>query len=492
MASGIGSGQQQPPVRLDALAAPAADADPGAVGDKLVFEAPPQPVREDYVQNAVKFLSHPKVRGSPVVYRRSFLEKKGLSTEEIDEAFRRVPDPQPSTTATTSPQQQVNSQNQSVGVQAYAPAQPVHPANAGPVVLPTQPRFSWYQAFLAAGLLLGFGASAAVFIKKLFLPRLKSWIRNVVAEGNGTEGNQLKPRIDDETADAVKASASAVSAIAKTNQQLLASKDEAEKKILVTLTQALDSQAKELKSLTDSIGHTREPINITRDDRFSQYRPLEDHAPTVIRNGAINSSWRASQQTNMYGVSNGDFGSVRSSFAPAPAEPTAGSFSRSYGEQPMSTAQRSDRSSGSKPWEMHSYSQQRPGYGSNSQLSDDGSYSDAQDSYAPSYHQNGKAPDFQADEPRPLTYNTGVEERPPPQRRWVPPQPPGVAMPEAAAAIRQPKALPKQPSSDASEAAGEMQVNGSSASDAVTEVPVNGATASDAGRSEIQEQSVAA
>ncbi|AQK95784.1 Peroxisomal membrane protein PEX14 [Zea mays] len=194
----------------------------------------------------------------------------------------------------------------------------------------------------------------------------------------------------------------------------------------------------------------------------------------------------------MYGVSNGDFGSVRSSFAPAPAEPTAGSFSRSYGEQPMSTAQRSDRSSGSKPWEMHSYSQQRPGYGSNSQLSDDGSYSDAQDSYAPSYHQNGKAPDFQADEPRPLTYNTGVEERPPPQRRWVPPQPPGVAMPEAAAAIRQPKALPKQPSSDASEAAGEMQVNGSSASDAVTEVPVNGATASDAGRSEIQEQSVAA
>ncbi|XP_066335519.1 peroxisomal membrane protein PEX14-like isoform X5 [Miscanthus floridulus] len=485
MASGTGSGQLQPP-------AAAADADPGAGGDKLVFEAPPQPVREDYVQNAVKFLSHPKVRGSPVVYRRSFLEKKGLTTEEIDEAFRRVPDPQPSTTATTSPQQQqVNNQNHSAGVQTYTPAQPVHPATAGPVILRTQPRFSWYQAFLAAGLLLGFGASAAVFIKKLFLPRLKSWIRNVVAEGDGTEGNQLKARIDEETAEAVKASASAVSAIAKTNQQLLASKDE-EKKILVTLTQALDSQAKELKSLTESISHTRESINITRDDRFSQYRPLEDHAPPVIRNGAINSSWRASQQTNMYGASNGDFGSARSSFAPAPVEPTAGSFSRSYAEQTMSTAQRGDRSSGSKPWEMQQYSQQRPGYGSNSQLSDDGSYSDAQNSYAPSYHQNGKAPDFQADEPRPLTYNTGVEERPPPQRRWVPPQPPGVVMPEAAAAIRQPKTPPKQPSSNASEAAGETQVNGaSSASDAVTEVPVNGAMASDAGHSEIEEQSVA-
>lgn len=48
-------------------------------------------MREDQIQNAVKFLSHPKVRGSPVIHRRSFLEKKGLTKEEIDEAFRRVP-----------------------------------------------------------------------------------------------------------------------------------------------------------------------------------------------------------------------------------------------------------------------------------------------------------------------------------------------------------------------------------------------------------------
>ena len=50
-----------------------------------------EPIREEQVQNAVKFLSHPKVRGSPVMYRRSFLERKGLTKEEIDEAFRRVP-----------------------------------------------------------------------------------------------------------------------------------------------------------------------------------------------------------------------------------------------------------------------------------------------------------------------------------------------------------------------------------------------------------------
>ncbi|KAH1137824.1 hypothetical protein GYH30_027716 [Glycine max] len=51
-----------------------------------------EPLREAQIHNAVKFLSHLKVRGSPVTHRRSFLEKKGLMKEEIDEAFRRVPD----------------------------------------------------------------------------------------------------------------------------------------------------------------------------------------------------------------------------------------------------------------------------------------------------------------------------------------------------------------------------------------------------------------
>ena len=139
------------------------------------------------------------------------------------------------------------------------------------------------------------------------------------------------------------------------------------------------------------------------------------------------------------------------------------------------------------------YAQPKLGYGSNSHLSEDGSYAEPQENYAPSYHQNGKAPDFHAEEPRPLAYSTGAEERPPPQRRWVPPQPPGVAMPEAAAAIRQPKSLAKQPSGDASEtSAGEVQqANGtqSSSSVAPTEAPVNGGALSDAGpRGDIEEQ----
>ena len=49
-------------------------------------------VREDLVQNGVAFLSHPKVRSSPAASKRSFLEQKGLTSNEIDEAFRRAPE----------------------------------------------------------------------------------------------------------------------------------------------------------------------------------------------------------------------------------------------------------------------------------------------------------------------------------------------------------------------------------------------------------------
>lgn len=49
-----------------------------------------EPMREELVQMAVKFLSHSTVRNSPVIHRRTFLEQKGLTRKEIDEAFCHV------------------------------------------------------------------------------------------------------------------------------------------------------------------------------------------------------------------------------------------------------------------------------------------------------------------------------------------------------------------------------------------------------------------
>ncbi|XBJ27938.1 hypothetical protein VPH35_005126 [Triticum aestivum] len=52
-----------------------------------------EPVREELVQSAISFLSHPKVVASSDVQRRSFLENKGLTVDEIEEAFRRLLSP---------------------------------------------------------------------------------------------------------------------------------------------------------------------------------------------------------------------------------------------------------------------------------------------------------------------------------------------------------------------------------------------------------------
>lgn len=405
----------------------------GSSSDNLVFQAP-QAVREDYVQNAVKFLAHPKVKGSPVSYRYSFLEKKGLTKEEIDEAFHRVPDPQPnSTDAAAVGSQQATNTNQSAGVQPYtsvqSPQTTTGSVTTGHIVPQRQTQFSWFHTIIGAGVFLGFGASSLVIIKKVFLPRLKSWTRRVVSEGDENTDNELKSKLYDDIKKSLEASSSAFSAIAKTNQELLASKDE-DKKILVKLTQALDSQAEVLKSLSETLHHTRE-------NRFLQYNLLEEHGQPASWNGPTTNSWRASQQTNMYTTTpNGDFDSGRQSFIPLPAEPASGSFPRSYFEQRVP----------------------RPGYGFQPQIGNDRPNPGMHEGYygSPPYYSGGSNavnPPAPVAAAPPAPVPTPVAEESPFQRRWVPPQTPGVAMPEAAAAIRQPRFLPRQESQPAAGAA---------------------------------------
>uniref|UniRef100_A0A8R7K4S2 Peroxisomal membrane protein PEX14 n=1 Tax=Triticum urartu TaxID=4572 RepID=A0A8R7K4S2_TRIUA len=47
-----------------------------------------EPAREELVQSAVTFLRHPKVVASSDVQRRSFLENKGLTMDEIKQIRR--------------------------------------------------------------------------------------------------------------------------------------------------------------------------------------------------------------------------------------------------------------------------------------------------------------------------------------------------------------------------------------------------------------------
>nr|AFK42815.1 unknown [Lotus japonicus] len=116
-----------------------------------------EPLREDQIQNAVKFLSHPKVKGSPVIYRRSFLEKKGLTKEEIDEAFRRVPDDAPTvqTSGVNQDGQLKPSSNthQSAQIQTLQPGLPASTGVNSSSGTLSRSRFHWSHALIAVGLL---------------------------------------------------------------------------------------------------------------------------------------------------------------------------------------------------------------------------------------------------------------------------------------------------------------------------------------------------
>ena len=49
-----------------------------------------EPLRESLIDNAVKFLLDPKVTSSPLSKKITFLESKGLTSQEIDESVKRI------------------------------------------------------------------------------------------------------------------------------------------------------------------------------------------------------------------------------------------------------------------------------------------------------------------------------------------------------------------------------------------------------------------
>ncbi|XP_059643794.1 peroxisomal membrane protein PEX14-like [Cornus florida] len=422
-----------------------------------------EPMREEQVQNAVKFLSHPKVRGSPVMYRRSFLERKGLTKEEIDEAFRRVPDPHPTVSSV-----QPDGTNQDGQLRSSSNTQPqatktLQPAAATPagvisnVGTLTQSRFHWSHAFLAIGLLAVSGAGTAILFKNAIVPRLKSWIRKIVLEEEDlVKKTNSTPTLAEETAAAAKAAAAAAADVARASQEMLTSKTE-EKRYFEELMNRLDMQVLEIKSMSNTLqkleGQSSTPGRIRQVE--------QDHRVAVT----------SSRQSNVNGMAEFDLHSVKSSSPSASVEPSAAPHPKSYMEI-MAMVQRGERPPNirdindlppnpnqqishprlaprSKPWEV-SHAQNGSGYVPQTQESSDGSNMKIQDNgFINQSNGDSSMPWWQRKNVRiteietedgPTFGSSGVpsNERPV-QRSWVPPQPPPVAMPEAAAAIRQPK-----------------------------------------------------
>ncbi|QDZ17720.1 peroxisomal membrane protein Pex14 [Chloropicon primus] len=112
------------------------------------------PGTEEQIRNAVAFLTHAKVRESTEASKRSFLESKGLSKEEIDEAFKRAG------VASASAQEA-----------SSAPAAPAAAPRKQPAPAPAPQPVRWTQLVLGAGVLAGGAYLARKAFEGYGLPR---------------------------------------------------------------------------------------------------------------------------------------------------------------------------------------------------------------------------------------------------------------------------------------------------------------------------------
>ncbi|KAG2227690.1 hypothetical protein INT45_004732, partial [Circinella minor] len=124
-------------------------------------------MREDLIQSATSFLSDPKIQSATLAKKVSFLESKGMTTEEIEEAMARVNGKSTGGAATTT----------ALSAPQVAGAPGGHIASqvpAGAIIqappVPQRPSYDWRDIFVAAVLAGGVGYGVWTLAKKLLGP----------------------------------------------------------------------------------------------------------------------------------------------------------------------------------------------------------------------------------------------------------------------------------------------------------------------------------
>ncbi|KAF9951520.1 peroxisomal membrane protein pex14 [Mortierella alpina] len=124
--------------------------------------------REDILASAVKFLQDPKVQASTLGKKVAFLESKGLTSEEIEEAMQRANGTAPAAGGAAlvpAPVQQGN-----MMVPAYGQPGPGQVMMAPP---PLPPKYDWKDLFIAAVVAGGFSYGMWQVAKKVVGPKLQ-------------------------------------------------------------------------------------------------------------------------------------------------------------------------------------------------------------------------------------------------------------------------------------------------------------------------------
>ncbi|KAJ1905145.1 peroxisomal membrane protein pex14 [Coemansia sp. IMI 209127] len=126
-------------------------------------------LREDVIESAVRFLTDTTVQSSTLAKKISFLETKGLTTDEIEYALARSKGPQAAANSQTS------TAAQNLGSQGPAPAYG-YANQAGPPAPPppppSRPPLDWKDYFIAAVVAGGLGYGLYVLVNKYVKPLL--------------------------------------------------------------------------------------------------------------------------------------------------------------------------------------------------------------------------------------------------------------------------------------------------------------------------------
>ncbi|EWM24084.1 peroxin pex14 [Nannochloropsis gaditana] len=138
------------------------------------------PLREDFITNGVSFLRHPNVQQAPLSQRITFLEKKGLTQEEITEAFTRAKNGLESSLPFHSSSTPANNTSTTPPTH-FSPPPPTPYAATEPLPSPPEPVGMWNQGFgytvpgaVVAGLAIGAGITHLYRpSRRPFKPKLK-------------------------------------------------------------------------------------------------------------------------------------------------------------------------------------------------------------------------------------------------------------------------------------------------------------------------------
>ncbi|KAJ1732059.1 peroxisomal membrane protein pex14 [Coemansia biformis] len=124
--------------------------------------AAPQALREDIIESAVRFLADPKVQASTLAKKISFLETKGLTNAEIEDALARARDPQPQPAGSNAAG--------SAPAPGFGYAQPLR----RPPPPPPRPHLDWKDYFIAAVVAGGLGYGLIMLARKYVVPLLEA------------------------------------------------------------------------------------------------------------------------------------------------------------------------------------------------------------------------------------------------------------------------------------------------------------------------------